>query len=160
MSNRMPSLLALLGVAAAAGYQNRDKLGQFLDRIQAPQNAPDAPANLSDFAQDGLSGTPDRGLAQTFRTGVSELIDRFRGLGETDIPQSWVSTGQNRAIHPDRLREVLGPEMIAELATKTGLTEVDLLAQLAQVLPDTVDHLTPDGQVPAMAPIPGAAQTA
>ena len=129
MSNRMPSLIALLGIAAAAGYQNRDKLGQFLNRIQAPQNASDAPMNLSDFSQDGLGGNPDRSLTQTFRTGIAELVDRFKRVGETDIPQSWVGTGQNRAIHPDRLREVLGADMISELATKTGLSEVDLLAQ-------------------------------
>ena len=147
MSNRMPSLLALLGIAAAAGYQNRDKLGQFLDSLQKPVDGPEEPMNLSDFAQDGLRGTPDTSLEQTFRTGISELIERFKGIGETDIPQSWVAPGQNRAISPDRLRDMLGGDMIAELSAKTGLTEVNLLSQLAQVLPTTVDHLTPDGQL-------------
>ena len=30
MANRMPSLAALLGLVAVAGYQNRDKIGAFI----------------------------------------------------------------------------------------------------------------------------------
>ena len=40
-------------------------------------------------------------------------------------------------------------DVITEMTRKTGLSEIDLLARLAQVLPDTVDQLTPDGVLPA-----------
>ena len=30
MAKRMPSLLALLGLVAVAGYQNREKIGEFV----------------------------------------------------------------------------------------------------------------------------------
>jgi uncharacterized membrane protein YeaQ/YmgE (transglycosylase-associated protein family) len=45
MSNRMPSLAALLGLVAVAGYQNREKIGDFIKNMQAgaPGAAP-APA--------------------------------------------------------------------------------------------------------------------
>ena len=33
MANRMPSFLALLGLAAAAGYQNRDALTRMLGTV-------------------------------------------------------------------------------------------------------------------------------
>ena len=36
MSNRMPSLAALLGLVAVAGYQNRDKIGDFIKNMQHP----------------------------------------------------------------------------------------------------------------------------
>lgn len=133
MANRMPSLLALLGLAAAAGFQNRDKLkdmvGQFMDRPQ-DQTA-------------GAQAQPERSLQQ----GLSELVQRFTQGGQGDTAQSWVNTGQNMAVSPDQLRNVLGDGVITDLAQKTGMTQTDLLARLAQALPDTVDQLTPDGAI-------------
>ncbi len=143
MSNRMPSLLALLGLAAAAGYQNRDKLRDMLDRDVAP-----AEDRTSGYRQSDLDGQPRRtgaGLATTLQSGLSELVERFTQSGDDATARSWVGTGQNLAITPDQLRSVLGDGVIGELADKTGLTQIDLLSRLAQALPDTVDQLTPDG---------------
>ena len=58
-------------------------------------------------------------------------------------------TGQNLAVTPVWLGTVLGNETIAELADKTGLTRVNLLSRLAQVLPDAVDRMTPEGVIPS-----------
>jgi uncharacterized protein YidB (DUF937 family) len=50
-------------------------------------------------------------------------------------------------VTPDQLRSVLGDGVISELAQKTGLTQVNLLSRLAQVLPGTVDQMTPNGVI-------------
>lgn len=44
MTRGMPSLAALLGLLAIAGYQNRDKIGELLKGVTNPGGAPDAPA--------------------------------------------------------------------------------------------------------------------
>ncbi|TIX34317.1 MAG: DUF937 domain-containing protein, partial [Mesorhizobium sp.] len=42
----------------------------------------------------------------------------------------------------------LGPQIIQEIAQRTGLNQQELLQQLSAALPGLVDHLTPNGQVP------------
>ena len=68
------------------------------------------------------------------------------GLGET--VKSWVGTGSNLPISPDQVQRVLGPDLLQQLAAKSGLSVQDLAQRLSQVLPQAVDHLTPDGAIP------------
>jgi uncharacterized protein YidB (DUF937 family) len=44
---------------------------------------------------------------------------------------------------------VLGSDTIANIAQQLGLSHGDAAGQLAQVLPQVVDKLTPQGQAPA-----------
>ena len=163
MSNRMPSLLALLGLAAAAGYQNRDALRQMMGSAQGAgaQVPPPYPGSATPPAeqQGWLEQIIDRarqslGGASPLGAGLGELVDRFTRSGSGDAAQSWVSAGQNRTVTPDEVRAAVGPEVIEELTRQTGLTEVNLLSRLAQSLPELVDQSTPDGQLPADA-MPG-----
>lgn len=147
MSNRMPSLLALLGLAAVAGYQNRDKLKGLMDRARPEGLDPGTDTWQSEQDADPRRSTADFGA--TLQSGIRDLIGRFRQLGDDQTPQSWVGTGQNQSVTPSQLRGVLGDDVVAELAQKTGLTEVNLMSRLAQVLPGMVDELTPGGTVQA-----------
>ena len=67
MANRMPSLLALLGLAAFAGYQNRDKIGGAIKDAQARRDTPGAPQNGLDGILAGVgdlfSGTAGGGIS-------------------------------------------------------------------------------------------------
>ncbi len=47
MTRGMPSLAALLGLLAIAGYQNRDKIGELLKGVTSPGGAPDTPGDTS-----------------------------------------------------------------------------------------------------------------
>ena len=107
----------------------------------------DNTAQSSTGAPSDLPRRAEVGLASTLQAGLSELVQRFRQSGDDATAQSWVSTGQNLAVTPDQLRSVLGEGVITELAQKTGLTQSNLLSRLAQVLPGTVDQLTPDGVI-------------
>ena len=80
--------------------------------------------------------------------GLQGVVKEFErnGLGAT--VQSWVGTGPNQPIAPDGINRVLGNDLLQQLAAKTGLSVQDLTQKLAQVLPDAVDKLTPDGVVP------------
>jgi len=156
MANRMPSLLALLGLAAAAGYQNRDALRQMMGSThQGGQTPPPYPGATSSTAepQGWLEQIIDRarhslGGGSAMGAGLGELVDRFTRTGSGDAANSWVSTGPNRTVSPDEVRAAVGPEVIDELTRQTGLTELNLLSRLAQSLPELVDQSTPEGRIP------------
>ena len=54
-------------------------------------------------------------------------------------------------IQPGQLSSALGQTTISDLARSAGMSEQELLAQLARTLPGVVDRLTPDGRVPSQA---------
>lgn len=145
MSNRNPSLLALLGLAAVAGYQNRDKIKDFIDRGRTDDTAR-APVGTPD-GRFAAPGQAEPGLLGNLQTGLAELVDRFAQRGDVTTARSWVGTGQNVAVTTGQLHTILGDDVINELAHKTGLSPLNLLSRLAQVLPDTVDRMTPDGRI-------------
>ena len=80
--------------------------------------------------------------------GLQGVVDQFekQGLGAT--VKSWVGTGGNLPISGDQVHQVLGSDLVQQLAAKTGLSVPELTAKLAQILPQAVDKLTPNGVVP------------
>jgi uncharacterized protein YidB (DUF937 family) len=108
-----------------------------------------------------LTGIDPAQLTNTVRDvfasqgGVNGLLDRLRGAGLGPQVDSWISTGSNEPIEPQRLGEALGPETVNQLSASSGLSIQVLLPLLAQFLPMIIDRLTPDGQAPA----PGAEQS-
>jgi uncharacterized protein YidB (DUF937 family) len=85
--------------------------------------------------------------------GVQGLTSMLQQHGLGDAVQSWVGTGANQAVSSNQLGQALQNgglgSVVQEAAAKLGVDPNQLLAQLSQVLPHAVDHLTPDGQVPA-----------
>jgi uncharacterized protein YidB (DUF937 family) len=81
--------------------------------------------------------------------GLGGLVEQFQRGGLGDVMKSWIGTGQNLAVSPDQLGEVLGSDVLGQLSQRTGLDTGDLLGQLSQILPQMVDRATPDGQVPS-----------
>jgi uncharacterized protein YidB (DUF937 family) len=80
--------------------------------------------------------------------GVQGLVNEFErnGLGAT--VRSWVGTGPNQPVAAADVHRVLGSDLLQQLSAKTGMSVQDLAAKLSQVLPQAVDHLTPDGKIP------------
>jgi uncharacterized protein YidB (DUF937 family) len=80
--------------------------------------------------------------------GLQGVVNEFErnGLGATI--SSWVGTGPNQPISPGDLRRTLGADLLQQLAAKTGVPIQELTEKLAQVLPQAVDKMTPDGKVP------------
>jgi uncharacterized protein YidB (DUF937 family) len=81
--------------------------------------------------------------------GLGGLIAKFQQAGLGDVANSWVSTGPNLPVSPDQLGSVLGGDAIAGFAQKMGMNSGDALGQLSQMLPQIVDKLTPNGQLPS-----------
>lgn len=81
--------------------------------------------------------------------GLGDLIGKFTQGGLGDVIGSWVGPGQNAPISGGQLTDVLGSDMISDLAAQLGLSNDEAAGQLSQVLPQVVDRLTPQGHAPA-----------
>jgi len=81
--------------------------------------------------------------------GVQGIVNQFESQGLGNTVRSWVGTGPNQPVSPEQVQTALGPDAMAQLAAKLGISREELSAKLAQVLPDAIDKLTPDGVVPA-----------
>ena len=81
--------------------------------------------------------------------GIDGLVDRLRQGGLGNEVDSWVSTGANQPVDPNRLGAALGPDTVQRLSTGTGLDMAALLPLLAAFLPQLINMLTPNGQTPA-----------
>jgi uncharacterized protein YidB (DUF937 family) len=143
MSKKMPSLAALLGLVAIAGYQNRDKISEYFKGLTGKD-----PAVAAGDAVDKVKGMLGDGpLSTQISGGLGELVDRFKTAGHGEAADSWVSTGPNKPITETHLEKALGGDLIDTLVKQTGLTREDLLARLSKVLPDAVDVMTPEGRI-------------
>ena len=80
--------------------------------------------------------------------GLGDLIGRFTQGGMGDVIGSWIGQGQNAPISGSQVTDVLGTDAISKIAAQLGLTHAEAADQVSQVLPQVVDHLTPQGQVP------------
>ena len=80
--------------------------------------------------------------------GVQGLVKQFEQKGLGNIVQSWVGTGANQPISPDQLHHAFGADTVAQLAGKLNVNPQDLLAKLSELLPQTVDKMTPGGVIP------------
>ena len=80
--------------------------------------------------------------------GLQGVVDEFEKNGLGPTVKSWVGTGPNQPISADEVHKALGPDLLQQLSQKSGLSVQELTQKLSQVLPQTVDKLTPDGTVP------------
>ena len=148
MSRGMPSMVALLGLLAVAGYQNRDKFAEALaGQKQAPTGAPldDRQGNFLDKLGGRLGGGS---VGSVVSGGLRELIECFKQNGQGHAADSWVSTGPNHQLRSEQIEQAIGPEVLNTLSQHTGLSREELLSRLTQDLPAAVDKFTPAGRLP------------
>ena len=81
--------------------------------------------------------------------GLDGLIQKFEAAGLGPVVSSWVGTGDNQGVAPDALHGILGNDLIQQIAAKTGLPIEQLMPQIAQHLPQLIDGMTPNGEVPS-----------
>ena len=148
MSRGYPSMVALLGLLAVAGYQNRDKLQEMFKGLgQGGPGAPDRGNRQGGLGEllGSLGGTSVGGLLSG---GLADLVERFKQNGQGEAVESWVGRGPNREIAPHQLEQAIGPDVLATLSQRTGLSREEILSRLTRELPHAVDQYTPEGRIP------------
>ena len=150
MSRGMPSMTALLGLLAVAGYQNRDKIKEMLGGLtQSPSGVPAGSQGSQGGVLGNLGGLLGGATAGGFLSGgLRDLIERFKQNGHGTAADSWVKTGPNQPLAPEQLQQAIGPETLNTLSQETGLSKEELLSRLTRDLPAAVDKFTPDGRLP------------
>jgi len=82
--------------------------------------------------------------------GIGGVLQQFEQAGHGGAVQSWLQPGApNQSISGDVLQQVLGSGSLAEIAQKFGMSPQQAASGVAQALPGVIDHMTPDGAVPA-----------
>ena len=81
--------------------------------------------------------------------GLGGLIEQMTRSGYGQQAASWVSTGTNEPLSPDAWADVLGSDRLGAIATQAGLSEEQTRTGLSDLMPEVVDRLTPEGQMPA-----------
>ena len=152
MSRGMPSMVALLGLLAVAGYQNRGKIAEVLGGLkQEPGGGPGQ--NNQQGGQGGVLGNlggllGGASVGSVLSGGLRDLVERFKQNGHGQAADSWVKPGPNQPLGPDQLEQAIGPDVLVALSKQTGLTREELLSRLTRELPAAVDNFTPDGRLP------------
>ncbi len=89
-------------------------------------------------------------------SGVQQIVDRMRTSGLGGVADSWIGSGANQAISASQVEQVLGSDKVRQLSADTGLQATQVNEGLATILPELVNHLTPDGKVPDAAGVASA----
>ena len=94
---------------------------------------------------------PTNAPAGSILGGLTDLIGKLSAGGVAPQVNSWVGHGQNEPVQPGQLGSALGQNVLAELSQRTGMSQQELLNQLSTVLPQIINHLTPNGRMPTVA---------
>ena len=137
LKNAVPGGNLATPIAVAAGALILGKLfGGGSSPAPSPTPPPSVPANVP---------------ATSVLGGLSDLIGRLTAGGAAPQVNSWVGPGENKPIQPGQLGSALGQNTLNELSQRTGMSQQELLQQLAVVLPQLINGLTPKGRVPTAA---------
>lgn len=96
-----------------------------------------------------LANRSEGGAGSSQAGGLEALLRQFQAAGLGRQADSWVGTGPNLSVSPDDLTRVLGHDRLSQIASQAGIGEAEAAGGLASLLPEFVDRLTPQGQLPA-----------
>ena len=99
--------------------------------------------------QSGLMGAMNELLNNAETGGLAGLVSKLQQGGLGDAVNSWIGSGQNQTVTASVLQSALGNDTVQALAAKAGISPEMLSAGLAKMLPNAVDQLTPNGEVPS-----------
>lgn len=77
------------------------------------------------------------------------LMDMLTKSGLADQAQSWIGTGENKPVSGAQISEAVPDETLQKVAAQAGVTPEEAADRIAQSLPQAVDKLTPDGEIPS-----------
>src|SRR6516164_7149025 len=123
-------LTVLLGLLALAGYQNRDKITEWLNAAQrkagglaqAPEGGTTSgpPGKLGGL----LAGTS---IGDMLSGGLRDLVDSFKQAGHGEVADSWIGHGPNKQVDSSHLERIIPSDVLEAVAQQTGLSREEIL---------------------------------
>ena len=120
MKNAVPGGNLATPIAVAAGALI---LGRLFGGGSAPAPGQAAPAPPQ--------SVPTNVPAGSLLGGLSDLIGKLTAGGVAPQVNSWVGPGANQPVQPGQLGSALGQNTLNDLAQRTGMSQQELLNQLA-----------------------------
>jgi len=80
--------------------------------------------------------------------GLPGVLQKFKAAGYEPEVDSWISKGSNLPIDAQQIMYALGSSTIQQAASKLNMNAQDISAKIAEYLPQVIDRMTPDGQLP------------
>ena len=80
--------------------------------------------------------------------GLKKIMGQLQANGRGAEADSWVSPGANKPLDGAAVREALDDKEIAGIAERLGVSEDEAAEAVARVLPDVVDQVSPNGELP------------
>ncbi len=77
--------------------------------------------------------------------GVSNAVSALTSSGLGEQAQSWISNGDNQQMATQQVAQLLGSDQVTQLAAKIGVSPEQIQSGVATLLPQVINHLTPNG---------------
>ena len=87
-------------------------------------------------------------MVQNQPGGVQGLLQSFQQQGLGNAVQSWISNGENQSVSPEQVTQALGHDQVQQVADQAGISHEEASSGIASLLPQIVDKLTPNGEMP------------
>ncbi|MDH5514985.1 MAG: YidB family protein [Gammaproteobacteria bacterium] len=81
------------------------------------------------------------------QANLGGLIGAMQGKGLGSIAESWLGDGKNEDITADQVRDVVGKDKVAAMASELNTDEGSLLESLKDVLPQLIDKSSSGGSL-------------
>jgi uncharacterized protein YidB (DUF937 family) len=149
-----PLTMGVLAFLAYKALKGSGVLGSesAADQPQTPVGSGSPEAGRAAGGSDWLTGLQKviagGGAGGILSGGLSELLKKFQQAGQGQVAQSWVGSGPNQSVAPEDLENAIGADTLDAVARRTGIPRGRLLAELREMLPSTVDAMTPEGRLP------------
>jgi uncharacterized protein YidB (DUF937 family) len=80
--------------------------------------------------------------------GLSKILGGLKANGLSAQADSWVGTGANEPVSGKDIEQAAGREQIQQVAQQLGVSESQAAEVVAQALPEVVDKVSPEGELP------------
>jgi len=80
--------------------------------------------------------------------GLNAIVAKLQQAGLGNQVNSWLGNGQNLPITADQIKQVLGSDVVRQLAAKYNIPVDQISEVLAHQLPLAVDQASPNGKLP------------
>jgi uncharacterized protein YidB (DUF937 family) len=110
-------------------------------QLLASKLGSDANSGALASALDGLLSGGDG------KTGLGGIISAMQDKGLGSVAESWLGDGDNADISTEQVREVVGNDKIAAMASELNTDEGSLLDGLKEALPQIIDKSSSGGSL-------------
>ena len=146
-NNPLGSLLSSLASSLGGGQSASPGAIPGASQAALPGAAQPARPGMGGMAASGLLAAAMVLIQQ--QGGLSGLLEKFRQSGLGQHADSWVGSGPNLPVTGAQVHQALGNGALNDIAAKLGIPVGQAGASMAQLLPELINQLTPNGQLPA-----------